>query len=330
MAPGPTDSARQGSDELRPLQRTRYFEVYLHGTTAGAHQALLQRLDAGAERVAAALGRPFPAPTRLIIAGSLEHFNAALPSGVRLPPTVMGVALADHGLIILRNAPELARTFIHEASHIALLAATAPKRPPRWFIEGFAAYQAEESTLSRLGSLTRASVSGTLIPLRELEDYFPLHGDTSELAYAQSNEMVTHLLGTYGAPRFHDLVGRLARGEPFFSALERTYGQPMSKLEAAYVQDLRVRYNWVPIITGTVTLYLGMTLIFLLAYWRKRRLIRRRLAQMTDEDVAEDDLLAPYPLPTPEGFDDTPCEPIDAAPPKGADDHAPPRPPTLH
>jgi hypothetical protein len=88
---------------------------------------------------------------------------------------------------------------------------------------------------------------------------------------------------------------------------------------AAYVQDQRVRYNWVPIVTGGVTLYLGITAVLLIAIVRKRRAMKRRLREMANEessaeDEAWDTLLGPRPAPPPpsppaEAHDEPPAGP---------------------
>lgn len=279
--------------DRHPEARTPIFEFYFRGTTSRAHERLIARADEVALQVARPLQVRFPSPTRVIVSGSLSDFRDALPARVSLPETALGVAFPEHRLIVLRNSPGLEDTFVHEASHIALLAATHPRRPPRWFIEGFAAVQAGEGTLARLATISRASVAGDLIPLRDLERTFPAEISRTDLAYAQSNEFVAYLLGTHGAARFRDLVARVANGEEFFRALERAYDTTLDHLEAAYVQDLRVRYNWVPIVTGTATLYFLMALVFVIAYARARARQRRILREWAANDAREDDLPPP-------------------------------------
>lgn len=225
----------------------------------------------------------WPGRTRVVVAGSAGAFRAALPPGVELGDEVVGVAFSGHNLIVVRNAPRIREVFTHETSHIALLAAVRGRPIPRWFIEGFAAYQSGEGSFARLATLTRASVAGSLLPLRDLERSFPARHDAADLAYAQSAELVSYLLGTFGRPPFQDLLSALTRGEPFFEALERAYGKPLAEIEREYVRDLRRRYNWVPILTGSATLWLGITLVFLIAVWRKRQVAKRRMAGMEDD-----------------------------------------------
>lgn len=283
VAPPSSVATRMDSE---PALRTRHFEVYLRGLSLSAVAPLFARADAIAARVASPLGVPFPRAIRVVVAGSRDAFLAALPAGLTLPDTTLGVAFHHERLIVLRNAPGIAATFEHEASHIALLHATAPARPPRWFIEGFAAYQAQESPLERMDALRQASAVGALIPLRALESHFPAGSHGTQLAYAQSNEMITYLLATYGESKFRTFVARLAAREPFEAAIERTFGLKLDALEAAYVADLRTRFDWVPFVTGSAALYLLMAIVFLIAYVRQRRRTRARLAEMAREEEA--------------------------------------------
>jgi hypothetical protein len=271
-----------------PEHRTRYFEFYFRGTRPSAHAPLLAGADAVADRVAADLGIPWPARTRVIVAGSLGDFRAALPGGVELGGHVAGVAFVRENLIVLCNVPEIREVFAHESSHIALLTAARGRRLPRWFVEGFAAHQSGEGSFGRLTSLVRASVSGTLIPLRDLERSFPERHDIADLAYAQSAELVSYLLGAYGRRPFRVLLEALASGEEFFAALTRAYRRSIGEIEEEYLKDLQVRFNWVPIVTGSLTLWAAVTLLFLLAAWRKRRATRRRLEEMAREEARED------------------------------------------
>jgi hypothetical protein len=219
---------------------TRHFDVHFRGTTAAAHAELLRQADTVASRVARDLGIAFPR-THVVVAGSRADFLAALPAGAELGEQVVGVAFPGERLIVVRNVANLVQVFTHEASHIGLYAAVPRGDLPRWFVEGFAAFQSGEGSIGRLSSLVRASVSGTLIPLAELERRFPARHDIADLAYAQSAELVSYLLGTYGRPPLQDLLGRLSRGQPFFEALSAAYGRGVAEIEAASLRDLRLR-----------------------------------------------------------------------------------------
>jgi hypothetical protein len=286
------------SDPEGPL-RTRFFDFYFRGTSAASHPNLIENADQVATRLAAELGQGWTQRTRVLVAGSLDDFRASLPAKAELSPEVVGVALGRENLIVLRNHPRLPEVFAHEASHIALFRATGGRPLPRWFVEGFAAYQAGEGSFDRLASLIRASVSNTLIPLRDLEHHFPARADASDLAYAQSAELVSYLLGTYGRGPFRALLRRIAAGEPFFKALVLAYRVSVEDLEEQYLRDLGTRYNWVPIVTGTATLWMGITLVFLLAYFRKRRAMRHQLARLDQEEAtAEEPEKGPPQEPT--------------------------------
>jgi beta-lactamase regulating signal transducer with metallopeptidase domain len=66
------------------------------------------------------------------------------------------------------------------------------------------------------------------------------------------------------------------------------YGVTLADEELAWRKTLARRYSWVPIVTGSGTLWALITLVFFLAYLRVRYRRRARLALMELEDRAQE------------------------------------------
>jgi MYXO-CTERM domain-containing protein len=154
---------------------------------------------------------------------------------------------------------------------------------PRWFKEGFAIYQSGEWSFGRTRALAGGVLSGRLLSLEAIHDQFPTSIYDIELAYAQSIDFVSFLLGEYGPAKFHRLVGLLRRGWSFFLAVEEAYDDGLANIEEAWHRDLKMRFTWIPVVTGTATLWFLATLVFLAAFLKRRRRKIEALEEMDDD-----------------------------------------------
>jgi len=188
-----------------------------------------------------------------------------------------GLAFPRRKLILLRTrsgtgrADRLDQVFHHEWAHVALDHAVSFRPLPRWFKEGFAIFQSGEWSFGRVRALAGGVVSNRLFSLETLGEQFPKSPLEVELAYAQSIDFVSFLLGEYGRAPFHRLIQLLRADWPFFLAVEEAYDDGLFSIEEAWHQDLKMRFTWIPLLTGTAVLWFAATLIFIAAYLKKRR-----------------------------------------------------------
>jgi hypothetical protein len=270
--------------------RTHHFHLHFRARYQVAVEDLAPSLEAIRDRILADLGSSNPAQTTIFLGGDSDELQAAAPTGASVPAWATGLAFPKLNLILLRlkgpsaQTERLVQVFAHEWSHIALAHAVDFRRIPRWFSEGFAMYQAGEWSLERSQTLSSGVVSKRIFSLAALTDSFPETISDVELAYAQSVDFVGFLLGEFGPDPFHRLVRLLAEGWPFFVALEEAYDTGIHVLEDRWRQDLKLRFTWIPLITGTATFWFLATLVFVLAYLKKRRSRRMALEQLDDEE----------------------------------------------
>jgi hypothetical protein len=125
------------------------------------------------------------------------------PPGAPFPRYASGVAYSQIGLVLLTLQPhnagaphDLVEVFHHELAHVALHETVDNHHVPRWFNEGFAIHLSGESSLARLQTLWGATLGGTLLPLDALDRAFPSEDHEVSVAYAQSADVVRHLLRT--------------------------------------------------------------------------------------------------------------------------------------
>jgi hypothetical protein len=282
---------------------------WLYATAAQTEVSRLKRVQRSAwTRLGAAFGVKLSADLDLRLAVNPEQMQALAPRGSRLPSYATGVAYPDAGLILLSLTEpqswlrsDIDRVLVHELSHVALHRAVNGHALPRWFSEGLAIHEAGEHSLDRVRVLWGGTLRGELIPLSRLSQSFPArHGDVS-LAYAQSADLVGHLLqGDQKHARFRALIAELRAGKPFEQAFAAAYGMPLWRIEQQWRAQLTQRFGSWPSILSGLTLVWGMAAVFLIfGYFRVRRRHRETLKRWAIEEAPVLALQTAPPVPEP-------------------------------
>lgn len=225
-----------------------------------------------------------------------EEMAALAPPQAPPPAYAVGVAYPATGLVLLTLAapatwerPAVPQVLTHELSHVALHRAAGGRPVPRWLSEGLAIHQARERSFERVQTLWEATARGTLIPLDDLSRSFPSRPHRVSVAYAQSADFVEWLrLRGSDDRRFAELVSRIARDQPFESAVSLTWSAGIGQLEHEWRTGLSERYGALPLLLGTGAVWGLIALLVVLAWFRRRRDARRTLGRWKEEEDAED------------------------------------------
>jgi hypothetical protein len=194
---------------------------------------------------------------------------------------VAGFALPEKNSIVVSIRGnvvfQLEDTFIHELSHIMLEKATGGRFTPKWFSEGVAMYVAKEPLIERLDRVLTANVFKKLPPLSSLERSLPRHAPAVHLAYSQSLMFVRFLIKLKGRGSIMDLIGMTGNGIPFNTAFETIFKSDVSEIEKQYLSSLNRNPYIIYIVTGSGTLWILMTVLFILSFLKKRKRNRLKL-----------------------------------------------------
>ena len=228
------------------------------------------------------------------LARSAQEMFTLVPQGSRPPGYASGLAYSSRSLILLTERPRypnaqynLEEVFRHELAHIALHDAIGRAAVPRWFNEGVAVVASGESELSRVRALFTASVSGNLFPLRDLTKSFPGNGTRASQAYAQSADFIRFLLQSGEDHRFAALVQRLVKGQKFNAAVADAYASNLEILEADWRKQLDQRFSIWPVLLGGSFVWAFAIGLFFLAYFKRRRRTRLKLAQWAEQEARD-------------------------------------------
>lgn len=217
----------------------------------------------------------------IYIAKSESEF-LALTRG-RVPEWGTGVALLGSKSIVMREPenltvnPEFKRVLIHETAHLGLEVASGHRSVPRWIHEGFAMWQSHEWRLGQDLLLAKALVTGSFIPLSELEDVNQFHRAKAGLAYTESFLALDLFLDRYGRQGFVEFVTLLRGGTPFKESFFRSTGLSYWEFQKLFESHAKRKYHVLFVLIDPSILWFLLVLLFVLAFIWKKRQDRKRL-----------------------------------------------------
>jgi hypothetical protein len=224
----------------------------------------------------------------------------------RRPHRIVAVALAERNAVIINRGPYLQhgrygrrQVLIHEFAHL-ILGRMVPSSIPRWLDEGLAMLVSGEQSLNRSLRVAMAASFGGLVPLDELWGSAEAGVIDQDLAYAESLAATRFFLesgawGPYGPnDGLPEFVRKLAHPE-HGRALRELLNDPgfLRAFERRWRESLRTFWTWAAALTSGGVFWVSVSSLFLLAYWRKRRMAEKVEAQWEAEEDAGYSACAP-------------------------------------
>lgn len=232
----------------------------------------LERETAGLARLERLTGAPSTLePIRVeLVAESTEVAR-------RTPQWIAGYAQGAAGRIVLfpERVPRypngsLEEVFRHELLHVLVARATAGRPVPRWFNEGLSTVGATSWDMGDRSRLTWALLFRGRRELSDLDRLFQ-DGSTAPAAYAISAAFVRDLLRRHGSGVAARILGEVRRGALFDAAFVSATGTTLAQAQDRFWGTHSLLYRWIPVISSSLTLWIGVTALFLLAAGRRRR-----------------------------------------------------------
>jgi hypothetical protein len=214
-----------------------------------------------------------PGPLRDPDLAALDGEAPSWAAGFLLPAQRLGsirIALADR-----YPHSDLASVLAHEAAHM-LLHDAAGGNLPRWFGEGVATGLERSWGLRDVLVYSSSLLTGPLPALADLDADFEQSGERARAAYAASFDFLLWTVRRHGKGSVRDIV-RQAATRPFPEAWEAATGESLARSEEEWRRGSLWLYRWVPALTGTTTLWIGITLLALVAAARRRARTREIL-----------------------------------------------------
>lgn len=242
---------------------------------------------------------PAPGAIEIRVVRDAAAMTSVAPADRVVPAWAAGVAFPDLGVVIVATRRhgrplDVTETLHHELAHLALGAALGPAAP-RWLHEGFAYQHSAEWTWERTETLAQLAWGGNTIPLDELDLRFPAEELPANRAYAESYDFVGYLArrgrweerdddgDRFPFRRFLGLVGH---GADLDAAAVKAYGRPLRALFDEWREDLSRRFLLIPAGVFAALIWIVSAVLLALAFWRRRRQKRARLAEWDREEAA--------------------------------------------
>lgn len=282
-----------------PSDYTQYdggwIKIAYHPSLAARVQVLRDDAEKVRSDLQALLGRPVLDKVHVRIGRTAGEMETLAPPGVDLPRYASGVAFSELDLVLLTAAPrypgsqhDLSEVFRHELAHIALHDAVSRENIPRWFNEGFAVHASREAETARMQALWTATLSGNLIPFKQITRSFPADPTTASVAYAQAADMLRFLMRGGEEHRFQALIRRVAGGETFEQALLDAYSTDMFSLEKGWREDVARRYTFWPVLFGGSLIWIVGFGLLIWGYARRKKRAALKMARWAREEAIED------------------------------------------
>ncbi len=276
-----------------------WLELSYPPSAAERVASIIQDADAVKADLVAKLGQDVLTHVTVRVAPTVSDMAKLAPSEAPPPEYASGVAYHGLHLVLLSmlvprgaEAVDLDEVFRHELAHVALEDAVQGKHVPVWFNEGLAIALSGESWGDRMQTLASATLSGTLIPLNDLDRSFPRDDHRVGIAYAESADFMRFLTRKSDQLRFAAMISRVREGQPFDRAVTEAYGSDLRRLELEWRSDLDHRFSVIPILTGGGLLWVlvigGMGFVYI----RRRRRTKAILERWAVEEAIEDARLA--------------------------------------
>lgn len=260
---------------------------------------MIEEADSVRVQLRSALGQDVLSHVTVRVAPTVADMARLAPPDAPPPDYASGVAYHGlHFVLLSMMAPRgaeavnLDEVFRHELAHVALEDAVQGKHVPVWFNEGLAIWLSDELSMARTKTLWSATLSGTLIPLADLDRSFPRDNFEVSIAYAESADFMRFLLRKSDRIRFASMISRVREGQSFDRAVAEAYGSDLRRLELEWRTDLEHRFSLIPVLTGGGLVWVLVIGLIVAAYVRRRRRTKAILARWEREEAIEDALLS--------------------------------------
>lgn len=241
-------------------------------------KALSQRLPGIVSR----LQLPPPDSAHFVITPSAEEWGRVTAGS---PLWANGVAYPSRSVAVLKsprfngNGGSLEDTGVHELVHLLLEAGAENSAIPRWVDEGLAQFMSGQQEFRDVHVLSRASASGRLLTLSDIQGLMSMNAGAALQGYAQSVAAIEDLWRRFGDAGLANLVHELRSGKDIDTAFPMLFGMSLGQFEREHREHLNSQYGgslwtdtelWVSLLFVILVLAAGG-----FAYLRRKRTLAK-------------------------------------------------------
>jgi hypothetical protein len=263
------------------------FEIHAHDQNIASQVETI--LESSYRRISEFLEDSLSSAVTVHVTDSEEEFVALV--GRTFPEWGVACAIPRLNMIILKSPTRFkyyrpfSQVVTHELAHIFLGELSGEGRVPRWLDEGFAMYHSQEWRIGQDLAVARAVLTGSILPLSQIESVNAFKESKAQLAYTESFLAVSYLYGEFGEGTVKELAEHLSRGTSIDLAFMRTIGSNYLAFQMEFEKYVQTKYNWVSFLGDTFLLWIGLAFLIVLLYLIKRRRSARTVKKWELEEL---------------------------------------------
>jgi peptidase MA superfamily protein len=197
----------------------------------------------------------------------------------RVPDWAVGFVPGGSGVVVLRGDlvrsypfEDLLSLFAHELTHVLLGTLPPQSGPlPRWFNEGVAVAESRRWSFRDTLTLGTTLLAGPPPSMESLAVSFPAEEGAAVAAYAESFHFIAYLEREHGPGTVRRILAGMSEGAEFSEAFRAAIGKSLSEAEGEWRREVTFTYRWIPALTSTGVLWMGITLLVFVGRLAKRR-----------------------------------------------------------
>lgn len=220
------------------------------------------------------------------------------------PRWIAGFASGTSGPVVLFPAraghypyDSLEELLQHEVAHVLINRAAAGRPVPRWLHEGIAMTAGERWGLEDRSRFALEVARGGRVELASLDRLFGGSSGDVRRAYAVAGGFVNQLLRDHGPAVTGALLAGLGQGLSMEEAFHRATGESLHEAQARFWKRQTLWHRWLPLITSSTVLWIGVTLLALMAIRRRRQRDDELEERWEEEDRARTAATVPAAQP---------------------------------
>lgn len=267
-------------------QSTDHFIISYHPEDSRAVDSLVTIAEESYAEITNRYGFPLEEKVRVYLLSERNEVDQFY--GGAAPPALMAFAVPQQSTIYLlspkvtKSLPDTREVLVHELSHI--FNHHISPRFPLWLNEGLAMWMSQENRLQDNFWLSLAALTGSFLPLKDIEHSFPPERRKTGLAYAESRNVVIYIVEVYGMDGLQEFLGELNSTEYVDDAIRNSFGLSYEEFDRQFLSFLKRRYRWLSMLGEGFPLWSFLLLLFLIVYVIRNRKTRKKLEMLKRED----------------------------------------------
>lgn len=190
------------------------------------------------------------------------------------------------GKITLRRLNDIIR---HELNHIYLFRTPNYHIFPKWFVEGFASYWADELSITKKVEISSALWENRQFALNGLRSFQSFHRVHANLAYAQSVAAILTIIHFYEDESLKKIIQNNENFNNFEALFQKITSDSQLQLTYNYENYLNQNYKWMFLLKSSNILFISLPIILVVGYFFRRRKNKFILEKWEEEELLEFD-----------------------------------------